>query len=192
MDIFDTTLVNPLLEREGGEKFTDHPSDRGGPTKWGVTAAKLGEYRKLGRAATAAEVRALERPEAVQIYRQEFFVNPGIDKVAAVSPRIAEEFFDTAVNMGPGRPSKWLQRSLNLCNRRGTDYPDISVDGDVGPGTIRALQSLVQRRGQRAAEDLILKCMNGFQFNEYVRLAEGSADQEDFFVGWVAGRIGLA
>ena len=33
------TLIEDLIEREGGEKFTDHPSDRGGPTRWGVTEA---------------------------------------------------------------------------------------------------------------------------------------------------------
>lgn len=188
-------ILGPLKQREGGAKFTNRKADRGGPTRWGVTAETLGKWRKLGRPATAAEVQVLTEAEADAIYLDEFIVRPGFDKVAAVSLRVAEELIDSGVNIGPKRPSEWFQRALNLCNRRGRDYPDIDVDGAIGKGSVGALKALIDKRGQRAAEDLILKNLEGFQHAHYVRITEAggpNSDQEENFCGWVAQRIGLA
>jgi lysozyme family protein len=183
-----------LHAKEGGDKYTNRAADRGGPTKHGVTAKKLGEWRKLNRPATPAEVQALTEREAYLIYRDDFFVKPGFDLVAQVSPRIAEELLDTGVNMGPHWPSYWVQRSLNLLNNRGQHYPDIKVDAKVGPATVRALRALIDRRGQRLAEDLMLKLLNSFQLQRYVDIIEGSGadgDQEENAVGWISQRVGI-
>lgn len=192
-DVFDG-FAPALLAREGGGAFTNRAADKGGPTRWGIDAATLGAWRKLGRPATADEVKALGQTEALTIYRQRYFVLPGFDRVAAVSPRIAEELLDSGVNLGPQWPSTWLQRSLNLSNRQGQDFQDVGVDGGIGAKTIIALQALLQRRGVRIGEDLVLKCLNGFQFSRYVQITEsGGPDgpNETFFVGWVESRIGL-
>lgn len=191
-DLFDR-FWTALHAREGGDRFTDRAADRGGPTRHGVTAAKLGEWRKLGRPATAAEVRALGESEAKAIYRQDFFVAPGFARVAEVSPRIAEELLDTGVNMGTRWPALWLQQVLNATNRQGLDWADIREDGAPGPVTVRALQALLQRRGVRAGEDLVLTCLNGLQFGRYweiVRRGGPDNDQEQNFVGWIQQRIG--
>lgn len=193
-DLFDTFWPG-LHAREGGAAYTNRAADRGGPTKHGVTAAKLGEWRKLGRAATPAEVQALGEPEAYQIYRTDFFVRPGFDKIAAISARIAEELLDTGVNMGPRWPCQWLQRTLNLCNQQGTHWADVKVDEDLGPVTRQALQALIQRRGVRGGEDLVLTNLNGFQWERYKDITEAGGpnnDQERNFVGWVTQRIRLA
>lgn len=192
-DLFDAVLPG-LLAREGGAKFTNRAADRGGPTRWGITAAKLGEFRRLGRPATAAEVAALERPEAERIYRADFWIKPGYDRVAQVSPRVAEEMLDTGVNMGTGWPGKWLQQTLNACNRRGRDWPDVGVDGAIGPMTLAALRALLAKRGARAGEDLVLKCLNGLQWARYWAILEAggpNGDQEENFCGWISQRIGL-
>jgi lysozyme family protein len=193
-DVFDA-FAPALLQREGGGTFTDRAADKGGPTRWGIDAETLGRWRKLGRSATAAEVQALGETEALTIYRQQYFVLPGFQQVAAISPRLAEELLDTGVNMGPHWSSVWLQRSLNLCNRQGEDYADLVVDGGVGGKTVTAIQALLQRRGVRAGEDLLLKCLNGFQFERYVEITEAGGPngaQEQNFVGWINQRIGLA
>jgi lysozyme family protein len=194
IDIFDN-FAPGLMAREGGGVFTNRAADKGGPTRWGMTAAALGEYRNLGRPATAAEVQALGRAEALAIYRAKYFTAPGFDKVAAVSARIAEELLDTGVNMGPAWPCIWLQQTLNVCNRQGQDWADIAVDGALGPTTVRTLQALLQRRGVRAGEDLVLTCLNGLQFGRYWSIATAGGpnnDQELNFVGWITARIGLA
>jgi lysozyme family protein len=63
-------VIDGVLEREGG--YSDHPSDRGGPTKYGITALTLGEWRRMGRPATRAEIKALEPDEARAIYTRRY------------------------------------------------------------------------------------------------------------------------
>ena len=183
-----------LLAREGGGTFTDRAADRGGPTRWGIDAATLGAWRRLGRAATSAEVQALGRDEALAILEKIYFTTPGFDQVATVSTRLAAELLDAAVNLGPSWPCGWLQRSLNLCNRQGQDFADVPVSGGVGPLTMAALKALIARRGLTPSEDLLLKCLNGFQFGRYVAITEAggpNSSQEQNFVGWVSQRIGF-
>ena len=62
------TILDEIIRREGG--YVNHPADRGGPTNFGITAQTLGSWRKLGRPATTAEVRALTEAEARAVYRQ--------------------------------------------------------------------------------------------------------------------------
>lgn len=191
MSIFHDRFLPELKAREGGAKFTNHPADRGGPTKYGVTAAKLGEFRRLGRAATAEEVRGLTEEEADRIYTQDFWTGPGYDRIEPLSPRIAEELLDTGVNMGVGIPGRWLQRSLNVLNRQGRDYRDIAVDNLIGSGTTGALKSLIRVRGQRVAEDCVLKILNGLQVARYIEITERRQANEQFMVGWLSHRVGL-
>lgn len=189
MNIFETKFLPELKAREGGAKFTNHPSDRGGPTKYGVTAEILGRWRRLGRAATADEVRALTEAEADAIYTGLFWVGPGYASIAAISPRLAEELLDTGVNMGTGIPGAWLQRALNGLNRRARDYPDIKVDNLIGEGTRGALRALIRVRGQRGAEDALMKLLNGLQAARYLELAEKRQPNEDFLFGWLEHRV---
>lgn len=191
MDVFDRKFLEPLLAREGGSKYTNNPADRGGPTRWGVTAAKLGEYRRLGRAATADEVRNLSREEAVALYRSDFWEKPGFAAFADVSERIAEELLDTGVNMGVGIPGPWLQRTLNALNRGQKDYADLPTTGFVGPMTRNAMSSLIQRRGRADAEDVVLKGLNSFQCVRYIELSEKREANETFTFGWLRTRVGF-
>jgi lysozyme family protein len=189
-DVFDTKLVNPLLQREGGEKFTNHPSDRGGPTKWGVTAAKLGEFRKLGRAASAAEVAALTRDEAVRLYRAEFWEGPGFDQLPSRSLAIAEEVFDTGVNMGVGVAARFLQEALNSLNRQGRDYPDIPPGAfRVGPKTLAGLDAYLKVRGVARGVPVLLKALNSLQGARYIQLGQTRPANEDFMFGWLEHRV---
>lgn len=187
MDIIDR-IIDRTIGKEGG--YANHPADPGGETMWGIT---LRVARANGYTGPMSQ---LPRATAARIYRSEYFTKPGFERILAVSERIAEELFDTGVNMGVAAqiPQRFLQRSLNLCNRRGRDYGDIGIDGVIGGGTMAAIQSLFARRGRAYAEDLILKCLNGFQFARYVEISEngGPNDKdEEFFCGWITQRIGF-
>lgn len=183
-DLFDK-LATGLLGREGG--YVNHPSDRGGETIWGIT---VGTARRFGYHGPMAK---MTRAEALVIYRGKYWAAPGFARVGEVSERIAEELFDTGVNMGVDAliPQKWLQRSLNVLNRQGVDYPDITADGVIGDRTLAALQSLIRVRGRALAEELILKALNCLQGARYIELAEGREKNEDFVVGWLRTRVGL-
>nr|WP_222532573.1 glycosyl hydrolase 108 family protein [Azospirillum sp. 412522] len=39
-------IIDTILRREGWPRYTDRPSDRGGPTKGGITLATLTNWRK--------------------------------------------------------------------------------------------------------------------------------------------------
>jgi lysozyme family protein len=93
-------LITRVIEREGG--YVNHPDDRGGPTKYGITQATLSAWRKSP--VTAVQVEALTEGEARAIYRAEYF--RGME--AVTDPKVLEFLFDYSVNSGPGRALKAL------------------------------------------------------------------------------------
>jgi lysozyme family protein len=119
---FEPSLAQ-VLRHEGG--YVNHPSDPGGATNLGITAATLARAR--GRPMTSAEVAALTRAEAVAIYRR-FFWNPVCGD--ALPPGLDHAVFDLSVNSGPGRAARLLQRVLS-----------VPEDGVVGPATLAAAKA---------------------------------------------------
>lgn len=176
-------IIEGVVEREGG--FVDNPHDRGGPTCWGITEATA---RRNGY---AGPMRDLPRDLAVKIYFQEYVVDPGFLQIAAISTAIAAELVDTGVNCGPGRPGPWLQRTLNLLNRQGKLFPDLDVDGKLGPATRAALQYVLRNRGADG-EKVILRALNCLQGAYYIEITERRAANEEFFVGWMLNRVEVA
>lgn len=174
-------LIEELIGREGG--YVNHPADRGGPTRWGITEAVARAHGYRG------EMRALPKAEAVAIYRRLYWLRPGFDKVAERASKVAAELFDTAVNMGPETASGFLQRALNALNRGGRDYADIAVDRRIGPATLGALAGFLAARGP-AGEGVLVKALDALQGERYVQLAEQRPANEAFLYGWLAGRIG--
>jgi len=177
------SIIDATIGKEGG--YSDHPSDTGGKTMWGITEAVARDNGYRG------DMRALPRAEAVRIYRDKYFVQPGFAQVAVVSPAIAEELFDTGVNMGPSWPAIWLQQWLNALNRGGKDYTDIAEDGRIGPGTVGALGRLIAARGRSAAESVMLRGLNSSQGARYLELARQRVANEAFLFGWLANRVGV-
>jgi lysozyme family protein len=95
------------------------------------------------------------------------------------SQAVAEELFDTAVNMGVGTAVKFLQEALCLLDRS-TEW--FAIDGHVGPQTRRLLAAqLASRDGERR----LLKAMNALQGARYLELARNSPSQERFLAGWL-------
>ena len=102
-----TVCLAFTLKYEGG--YVDHPADPGGATNLGVTRATLAKWR--GRPVTKAEVKALSRAEAAEIYRR-YFWNPcgGPSLPAGVDAVI----FDWAVHSGPSRAVRALHKVLKI------------------------------------------------------------------------------
>jgi lysozyme family protein len=112
-------VVEAIIDREGG--FVDHPADRGGPTKYGVTIPTLATYR-ADQTVGAEEIRALLREEAAEIYRWRYVYGPGFD--AITDPALFESVVDAGVHSGATRAARWLQEALG-----------VTADGQVGPIT---------------------------------------------------------
>lgn len=176
-------IIDATIGKEG--HYSDNPNDRGGPTCYGVTEAVARQNGYL------LDMRTMPRATAVAIYKTQYYAKPGFALVAAVSPRIAEELFDTGVNMGPSVPSLWFQQWLNALNNGGSDYADIKEDGAIGPATVAALGRLIAKRGKTEAEHVMLLGLNCSQGARYLELARGRIANEAFVFGWLAGRVGL-
>lgn len=173
-------IIAGVVGREGG--YVDNPDDKGGPTRWGVT-------EKVARAhGYAGHMRDLPRETAVAIFEADYWFGPRFDQVHTVSPAIAEELCDTGINMGPAVQAKILQRWLTALNVKGTLYPDLVPDGQIGPRTITALQLFLKARGQEG-EKVLLRALNSSQAVRYLELAEQREANETFLFGWLAGRV---
>ncbi|MEP9400305.1 glycoside hydrolase family 108 protein [Sphingomonas silueang] len=173
-------LIDDVIDREGG--YVDHPADRGGPTRYGITQAVARAEGYTGA------IRQLPRAEAVRIYRRLYWERPRFDFVAARAPLLAAELFDTGVNMGPGVAIGFLQRVLNALNRQQRDWADLAVDANIGAQTLAALDALLATRGP-AAEAVLIKAINALQGERYLRLAETRPANEAFLYGWLAQRV---
>lgn len=179
MDV--SALIDEVIAREGG--YSNHPADRGCPTNFGITQA-------VARAnGYAGDMRRLPRTMAEAIYRRLYWERPGYAFVAQAAPQIAAELFDSAVNMGPGTATGFLQRALNALNRNQKDYPDLRVDRVIGAKTLGALGAFMMLRG-KAGEKVLLKTIEALQGERYVALAESRPANEAFLYGWLANRIG--
>jgi lysozyme family protein len=96
-----------LLAHEGG--YTNHPSDPGGPTNFGIT---IYDYRKYVKPnATATDVRAMTVGEAKAIYRKRYWDAQRCDELPA---GVDYSVFDYGVNSGIGRSGKVLRRVVGL------------------------------------------------------------------------------
>ena len=175
-------LIDALIDREGG--YSNHPADRGGPTKFGITEAVARAHGYAG------SMRDLTRSEAAAIYKRLYWMRPRFDQVAKRSDAIAEELFDSGVNMGPAVAATFLQRALSALNRDRKDYADLVPDGRVGPATLAALDTFLELRGKSSGETVLLRALDALQGERYIRLAERRPANEAFLYGWLANRIG--
>jgi lysozyme family protein len=96
-----------LLVHEGG--YTNHPSDPGGPTNFGITIYDYRIYVKPD--ATAVDVRAMKLDDAKRIYRAKYWDAQRCDELPA---GVDYAVFDYGVNSGIGRSGKVLRRCLKL------------------------------------------------------------------------------
>jgi len=112
-----------LLVHEGG--YTNHPSDPGGPTNFGITIYDYRRYVKPG--ASAADVRDMTVNEAKAIYRARYWDAQRCDELPA---GVDYAVFDYGVNSGIVRSKKVLQRVLGVAD-----------DGALGAETMRAVQA---------------------------------------------------
>lgn len=131
-----TLSLREILAREGG--YVDHPRDPGGATNMGITRKTLARWRSTCPwwALPKSEVRAIKTGEAKAIYKANYW-----DRIAAnaLPSGLDLALFDFAVNSGPVRAVKTLQRELA-----------VRMDGAVGPVTLKALQGKIAEIGVAA------------------------------------------
>ncbi|MDE4131646.1 holin-associated N-acetylmuramidase [Phaeobacter sp. QD34_3] len=124
-----TQIAEEIVDREGD--YVNDPDDPGGATKFGVTIHTL---RRLGLDLTGdgqvglADVKALSREQAVEIFVKEYFERPGLHRLPH---SLQDSVFDMYVNAG-SNAIRILQRLLVQMGY------DAAVDGVMGPQTAAA------------------------------------------------------
>ncbi len=142
-DVFRRTM-----HHEGG--YSDHPDDIGGETYKGISRvyhptwigwAIVDGWKVRGRPREDNWLQSNERLQRYvrEFYKAQFWDTWRGDDVLAIDAAVAAELFDTGVNMGTHKAIYYLQRALNVLNRGGMSWPDISEDGVIGPKTLGVL-----------------------------------------------------
>jgi lysozyme family protein len=167
MNPTEAHLIKRTLAEEGG--YVDHPSDHGGPTNYGITAATLGAWRKLGREASADEVKALPRDEAREIYLRQWVRHPKLNLYLIHDIHVAWWAMDTSVLFGLSRrlAARWMQEAAG-----------VSVDGFIGPASIAAINSTSRTR-------MLITCTK-LRMRRHAQIVEDQPSQVAFIKGWVA------
>lgn len=168
---------------EGG--LVNHPSDPGGLTYKGITKRDhpnwpgwkfIDEKKLIVLDAKSADI------EHEILFKKLYWDSFNGDLVK--SQDIANEVFDTGINMGTGIAEIMLQRALNVTNKNQTLYPNLKLDGQVGPKTIAFLNSHPNPK-------IVLKVLNILQGARYVSLCETNEKLEDFITGWIDHRVAV-
>jgi lysozyme family protein len=110
-----------VLRHEGG--YVHHPKDPGGATNKGIT---LGTYRQyVNPNGTAADLKRITDAEVAKVYKEHYWDAVSGD---ALPDGVDYAVFDYAVNSGPSRGIRALQRAV-----------DVIADGKIGPATMIAV-----------------------------------------------------
>ena len=128
---YDEALRRVLMH-EGG--YSNHPSDPGGPTNFGITIVDYRKYVKPN--ASAADVQAMKLGDAKAIYRAKYWNALRCDQLPA---GLDYAVFDYGVNSGPSRAAKVLHRILGL------------------PDNVRMSDSVIAAARSGTARDLIVR-----------------------------------
>lgn len=120
MDSNFRRALSRVLKHEGG--YVDHPRDPGGATNKGVTLATFRRYVKPN--GTKADLRAITEVQVATVYYKHYWAAVhGNELPAGVDYAV----FDLAVNSGPSRAARFLQRVVGVIQ-----------DGRIGPTTLAA------------------------------------------------------
>ena len=126
----------------------------------------------------------LETDERLQALVTDYYRQQYWDKLACgeiPQQALADELFDTGVNMGIHRAALFLQQGLNALNRNEALYTDLTEDGIVGPKTLTALQTYFEND----EITLLLQVLILFRGNHYLNYIRKSPEQEKFARGWL-------
>lgn len=174
--------IDDVLVLEGNGKFTNDPKDSGGATRFGITETVARANGYIG------DMKELPREVAFSIYKKRYWEATGINLINDVYPLLAERVLAFGILAGPKTSIQFLQRCLNVLNRNGKDYPDISVDGTVGPkSSIPALQAFINKRGEEGKLVLIGMVVS-LQSTYLIELAERRPKDEEYEYGWQLNR----
>lgn len=184
----------PAFDKTIGHEigYVNNPNDAGGETYNGISRRFHPDWegwKFIDKAKNSIDFpknipnEALKYPVA-KFYKHEFWDKVKGDDIP--DQDLGEWLFDIAVNGGPKRAGRYLQKALNLLNRDQRDYADITVDGKIGKKTIATIRKYLAKR-DRFALLLFVGCQ---MVTHWMNRAEKVKGQEEFLNGignrWVS------
>lgn len=176
------------MKFEGG--YVNDPDDAGGETYKGISRrynpswegwAIIDNYKESDENFPACLYEDSGLQTSVKLFfKQQYWDKNLLDEFD--DQELAEEMFDTGVNMGVSRAAKFLQESMNYLNKNGTLFPDIDVDTRIDNDTMQALLFL----DQHGDIPNLLKIMNILQGMHYLTYMSNSPTQEKYARGWLS------
>lgn len=169
--------------------YANNPRDTGGETYSGVARKKWPNWqgwpiidaikKRVGTDPKAINREAVKDTTLSKHIKDFYFINFWMpNRLGELnSQAIANELYDTGVNMGTGRAAMFLQEALNLTNNNGVSYPNIEVDGKIGPITLKFAN-------QHPRTELLLKVLNMLQGEFYLKIMRSNPTQEGFANSW--------
>jgi lysozyme family protein len=115
--------LKAILKHEGG--YVNHPKDPGGMTNLGVTKKVWEAW--VGHPVGEKEMRALTPETVGPMYKKKYWDAVKADELPTGLDYL---MFDFAINAGPGRAAKTMQKAIGT-----------TPDGAIGPKTMAALKA---------------------------------------------------
>lgn len=181
---------NITRQNEGGYHNATgvNSADRGGETFKGIARKawpgwlgwKIIDAMKIGPGFPQVALEDETLSKLVRGFYQRHFWD--INRLTEISNQaIANELFDTGVNVGSVTAARWLQRACNYLNRNQRSWPNLKVDGMIGPITlsrVNALSAVDQRH--------LFDVLNIMQGMHYLNIIDRDPSQEVFLRGWIS------
>ncbi|UZP68438.1 peptidoglycan-binding protein [Desulfovibrio mangrovi] len=189
MSDFDQEYVK-LIGIEGG--YVDDPDDAGGETYKGIARRYHAGWSgwsiidaAKGKAGFPASLDVNEELDAAcrDFYKREFWDRLACDKVPQ---DLAAELFEQAVNLPFSATVRYLQSACNALNDRQKYFPDLVIDGKLGPKTVEAMKTLTDK-GRGQALVIGLNCYQGVR---YMENALTDPVKRKYVRGWLEKRVG--
>jgi len=149
--------IKKTLIYEGG--YVNDPDDAGGETNFGISK----------RSYPDVDIKNLTLAGAKEIYRRDYWERLRADEIT--HQQVADELFDTAVNMGVRTATKLIQMAL-----------DVHPDGKLGNITLTSLN-------KSDAEKILLKFKLA-KIARYTYLAKKRPANRKYLLGWINRTLG--
>lgn len=150
-------VVEFVLRNEGG--WSDHPADRGGRTRFGISSA----------ANPDVDLDSLTLDKAVDIILQRYYYRYNIHLLKALP--VACKGLDVVYWMGGFAGARTLQRALMACHN------PVAIDGIIGPITAGKANAMDTR--------ILLPPWRSEIAGQVRRIIYGDPSQEPFREGWL-------
>jgi lysozyme family protein len=147
-----------VLPHEGGYAFD--ADDPGGRTKFGISQRSYPDI----------DIENLTLEEAAKIYKRDYWEPHPYAQI--IDQDVANKVFDFCVNMGSHQANILLQRACCECGMM------LTVDGVIGPQTLRTVNSLPKLD--------LLSALKGQATDFYREIVEKRPSSFKFLHGWLA------